>query len=84
MAYNKSNKSLFQHEHDIFISDYFIKKLNRSKHFYIVGTFVFPKGFKQLIVILYLDENVNKRFSGLFTLKIIKKMKDTIYYLKNI
>ncbi len=46
MAYNQSNKSLFQHEHAIFISDYFIKKLNRSKHFYIEGTFDFPKRFK--------------------------------------
>ena len=64
MAYNKSNKSLFQHEHAIFISDYFINKLNTLKHFYIDGTFVFPKGFKQLIVILFLDENINKRFPG--------------------
>ena len=48
MAYNKSNKSIFQHELAIYISDYFIKKLNTSKHFYIDGTFVFPKGYKQL------------------------------------
>ena len=52
MVYNKSNKSMFQHEHIIFISDYFIKKLNTAKHFYIDGTFVYPKDFKQLIVIL--------------------------------
>ena len=77
MAYNKSNKSLFQHEHAIFISDYFINKLNISKHFYIDETLVFPKGFKQLIVILYLDENVNKRFSGLFAL--INNKKDILF-----
>ena len=52
MAYNKSNKSLFQHEHAIFISDYLLKNLNTSKYFYIDGTFVIPKGLKQLIVIL--------------------------------
>ena len=82
MAYNKSNKSLFQHEHAIFISDYFIRKLNTSKHFYIDETCVFPKGFRQLIVLLYLDENVNKRFSGLFTLINNKKEEGYIILLK--
>ena len=77
MAYNKSNKSLFHHEHAIFISDYFINKLNASKHFYIDVTIVFPNEFKQLIVILFLDENVNKRFPGLYAL--IKNKKEEGY-----
>ena len=68
MLYNKDNISLFQHEHIIYVSDYFIKKLNKSSHFYIDGTFVYPKGFKQLIVILYYDSDLNKRFPGLFAL----------------
>ena len=53
MLYNKNNISLFNHEHLIYVSDYFIKKLSQSKHWYIDGTFVYPKGFSQLIVILY-------------------------------
>ena len=79
MAYNKSNKNLFQHNHANFISDYFKKKLNTLKHFYIDGTFVFPKGFKQLIIIFYLDENVNKRFPGLLAL--INKKKEDRYII---
>ena len=61
ILYNKNNNSTFQHEHIIFISDYFIKKLNKAEHFYIDGTFIYPQDFKQLIVILYLEENINKR-----------------------
>ena len=79
MVYNKSNKSMFQHEYIIFISDYFIKKLNTAKHFYIDGTFVYPKDFKQLIVILYVDENLNKKFPGLFAL--INNKKEEGYYI---
>ena len=79
MVYNKSNKSMFQHEHIIFISDYFIKKLNTAKHFYIDGTYVNSKDFKQLIVILYVDENLNKKFPGLFAL--INNKKEEGYYI---
>ena len=39
MLYNKTNNSQF--EHVIFISDYFIKKLNTALHFYIDGTFIY-------------------------------------------
>ena len=37
--YKKSGKSQFIHEHFIFISNYFIKKLRQTKHIYINGTF---------------------------------------------
>ena len=66
--YSKSGKKVIFHEHMIFISNYFIKKLRDSEHFYIDGTFVFPKGFKQLIVILYYDNKSSRRFPGLFAL----------------
>ena len=65
-----------------FLSLIILKKLNISKHFYIDETFVFPKVFKQLIVILYIDEIVYKRFSGLFTL--INNKKEEGYNIKNI
>ena len=62
--YNKTGKKLLIHEHAIFISDFFIKKLREVLHFYIVDTFIYPPGFKQLLVILYYDQKNNKRFPG--------------------
>ena len=51
MLYKKNSKDLFQHKHIIFVYDYFIKKLIKSEHFYIDGTFIYPADFKQIIVI---------------------------------
>ena len=79
MLYNKNNKSQFQNEHVIYISDYFIKKLSFSTHFYIDGTFIFPKDFKQLIVILYYDDLLKKRFPGMYAL--INNKKEEGYYI---
>ena len=59
---------MFEHEHIIYISSYFIRKLRAAEHFYIDGTFVFPHGFKKLIAILYKDNNKNIRFPGAFAL----------------
>ena len=73
--YNKSGKTLFLHEHMIFISNYFIKKLNAAEHIYIDGTFIFPPGFKQFIVILYRDETSGKRYPGLYALINNKKFE---------
>ncbi len=75
MIYNKNNKLMFQHEHIIYISDYVIRKLKYSTHWHIDGTFVYPKGLCQLIVILYYDERLQKRFPGLFALTNNKKEK---------
>ena len=40
----------------------FYKKLRESEYFYIDGTFVYPKGFKQLITILYYDNKSGRRY----------------------
>ena len=84
MVYNKNNISLFNHEHLIYVSDYFIKKLSQSKHWYIDGTFVYQKGFSQLIVILYYDKILNKRFPGIFGLINDKKESGYEYLFKTI
>ena len=49
----KTGKTQFIHEHCIYVSDYFIKKLWKAKHWYIDCTFVVPPTFKQMLVILY-------------------------------
>ena len=66
LIYNSSGKQLFKHEHIIYNYSNFIRKLRAAEHFYIDGTFVFPHGFKQLIVILYKDNNKNICFPGAF------------------
>ena len=79
MIYNRNNKSMFPHEHTIYISDYFIKKLYSSSHWYIDGTFIYPNSFRQLIVILYYDYILQKKFPVLFALINIKKENGYLY-----
>lgn len=68
LLYNNTGKKLFEHEHIIYCSNYFIKKLKEAIHWYIDGTWIYPRGFKQLIIILYYDKNSKKRYPGLFAL----------------
>ena len=75
--YNASGKSQFTHQHMIFISNYFINKLLEARHIYIEGTFLFPDGFNQLIVILYRDEISGVRYPCLFAL--INNQKNESY-----
>ena len=59
-------KKLIQHEHIIYCSIYFIKKLRGALHWYIFGTWIYPKEFKKLFIILYQDFISRKRYTGLF------------------
>ena len=60
------------------------RKLRESKHFYIDGTFLYPKGFSQLIVILYIDDKSGKRYPGLFALINNKKEEGYKYLFSKI
>ena len=79
-VYNKSGKTQYLHEHMIFISNYFINKMAKAEHIYIDGTFLYPPGFIQLIVILYRDENTVIRYPGLYALINNKKLEVIKYY----
>ena len=68
IIYNDKSDKYIEHEHIIFLSNFFLKKMQNSKHFYIDGTFIFPSDFSQLIVILYYENNINKRNPGAFLL----------------
>ena len=63
--YNKSGKSKFIYENSIYCSNYFIKQLRCAKHWYMDLTFVIPPSFKQMLVVLYINENTGKRYPGL-------------------
>ena len=52
----------------IFCSDFFIKKLLDSHHWYIDGTFLRPEGFSQLIIIIYYDTEQNNKYPDLYSL----------------
>lgn len=43
------------------------------EHWYIDNTWIYLKGYRQLIIILYLDKNTKKRFPGIFCLVNNKK-----------
>ena len=60
----------------------FYTKLRDSKHFYIDGTFLYPKVFSQLIVILYIDDKSGKRYPGLYALINNKKEEGYKYLFK--
>ena len=68
LLYKADGKTLFKHEHIIFMSNYFIRKLQNALHYYIDDTFIHTPGFKQIIIIMYLDLNFNKRYPALFCL----------------
>ena len=42
--------------------------MRASEHFYIDSTFLYTKGFSQLIAILYIDGKSGKRYPGLYAL----------------
>ena len=75
LLYNESGKTQFIHEHTIYISNFFIKKIQKAKYFYIDSIFIYPPDFKQLIVILYRDKNSRKRFPDLYCLINNKKQE---------
>ena len=82
--YNKSGKTHFLHEHAIFCSDFFIKKLRTSKHWYIDCTFIVPPNFKQMLVIMYRDEISGVRYPGLFAILNNKKKEGYMLIFKKI
>ena len=84
LLYNNSGKKLFPHEHIIYCSNYFIKKLRNVKLWYIDDTWIYPNGFKQLIIILYYDEIGKKRFPVLYALVNNKTLEGYLELFKKI
>lgn len=59
------NKKL-EHKHMIFFSDYDIRRFIASEHILIDGTFSYPKGYCQTIILMYMDVIVLKMIPGIF------------------
>ena len=60
------DKKIINHKAIIFFSDFDIKKLSFSKHLLLDGTFIFPTGFSQTIIIMYYDEILDKMLPGIY------------------
>jgi len=71
--YENNGKKLYNHKHIIFISDFQHNKLIESPHLYFDVTFVYPKEFAQMIIVLYYDTLINKRAPGALILLNNKK-----------
>jgi len=65
---NINSEEQIQHEHIIFMSPFQIRRMAKSKHLYFDCTFVYPKDFSQLIIILYFDDDIQKRAPGCYIL----------------
>ncbi len=66
--YDDKGKKLKNHEHFIFICNIQIRKIRMSKHLYIDDTFIKPKGFTKLLIILYHDDELKIRAPGCYIL----------------
>ena len=60
------------------LSNFFINQLKESYHFYIDGTFIVPAEFTQVLIILYYNHKLNKKFPGCY---IIINNKSEIGYI---
>lgn len=65
--------------HAIFISDFFINELRKAKHMYIDCTFIKPKDFKQVLIILYYNDLIYKNFPASFIL--LNNKREKSYYI---
>ena len=61
-----NDKKIIENKSMIFFSDFDIKRLIKSEHLLIDGTFVKPIGFLQTIVIMYFDIIIDKMIPGIF------------------
>ena len=61
-----NNNKEIVHKHILFFSDFDIKRFIASENILIDGTFSYPKGYYQTIIIMYLDVIILKMIPGIF------------------
>jgi hypothetical protein len=61
-------KESFEHKHIIFYADFHFKRIICSKPIIINGTYVFPHGFSQTLIIMYHDIIINRFIPGIIIL----------------
>ena len=71
------------HRHAIFSSTYHINNIIRTKHIYFDGTFIVPKEFTQLLIVLYIYPIKNIKIPGMYIL-VNNKREDSYDIIFNI
>ena len=74
-----------EHKAIIFFSDFDIKRLIASEHLLIDGTFIYPEGFMQTVIIMFYDVIIEKMIPGIFIIlnnKTEEGYIDCFIYLK--
>ena len=56
-------------EYIIWANDENIKRIRKSKHYYLDGTFHHPKEFKQLLILMYKDIITDLKILGIYIIK---------------
>ena len=82
-------KQIIDHSHLIFFTELSIKRLKISENLLIDGTFTYPKGYYQIIIIMFYDIIIFKMIPGIFIsinnktkqgyTKIFRFIRDNIY-----
>ena len=66
--YNAKGDGMFWHRHILWASNFHIKRMRLSHHFYLDGTFLSTKEFYQILILMYYDENSCKKVPGSYIL----------------
>ena len=74
-------KQIIDHSHLIFFTELSIKRLIISENLLIDGTFTYPKGYYQTIIIMFYDPIIFKMIPGIFIAIKIKHNRDTQQFL---
>ena len=62
---SKNNKSI-EHKAILLFTDFDIKRFVSSEHILIDGTFIYPEGYMQTIILMYYDYIIDKMIPGIF------------------
>lgn len=73
---------MYWHRHIIWVSNYNIKRIRHSFHYYLDVTYVSTKEFYELLILIYLDINSKKKIPGVYILLNSKFENSYIIVLK--
>ena len=59
--YNSKGDAIYWHRHIIWMSNFNIKRIRFSNHYYLDGTYIATKEFYQLLILIYCDKNSNSK-----------------------
>ena len=70
-VFDEINNKFYLHAYAIFISEFFMYELRKTKHMYIDCKCIKAKDFKQVLIILYYNDLINNL---IININILKKL----------